>query len=60
MKKRLTQEYSEYGKTPCEWLKAWTELKFRPDTNNIDEYIQKFQELVSSSCLPRRTLGTKF
>ena len=27
MKKRFTQEYSEYGKTPCEWLKVWTELK---------------------------------
>ena len=43
MKKRFTQEYSEYGKTPHEWLKAWTELKFRPDTDNIDEYIQKFR-----------------
>ena len=27
MKKKFTQEYSEYGKTPCEWLKSWTELK---------------------------------
>ena len=26
MKKRFTQEYSEYGKTPHEWLKSWTEL----------------------------------
>ena len=36
MKKRFTREYSEYGKTPHEWLKVWTELKFRPDTDNID------------------------
>ena len=28
MKKKFTQEYSEYGKTPCEWLKSWTELRF--------------------------------
>ena len=46
MKKRFTQEYSEYSKTPCNWLKAWTELKFRPDTDNIDEYIQKFPKLA--------------
>ena len=28
MKKMFTQEYSEYGKTPREWLKSWTELRF--------------------------------
>ena len=28
MKKTFTQEYSEYGKTPHEWLKSWTELRF--------------------------------
>ena len=42
MKKKFTQECSEYGKTPCEWLKSWTELRFWPDPDNIDEYIQKF------------------
>ena len=52
MKKKFTQEYSEYGKTPCEWLKSWTELRFRPDTDNIDEYIQKFQELVTLLAYP--------
>ena len=52
MKKRFTQEYSEYGKTPHEWLKAWTELKFRPDTDNIDQYIQKFQELATLLTYP--------
>ena len=25
---KFTQEYSEYGKTPREWLKSWTELRF--------------------------------
>ena len=28
MKKKFTQEYSEYGKTPHECLKSWTELRF--------------------------------
>ena len=52
MRKRFTQEYRTYGKTPREWLKAWTELKFRPDTDNIDEYIQKFQELATLLTYP--------
>ena len=52
MKKKFTQEYSEYGKTPCEWLKFWTDLKFRPDTDNMDEYIQKFKELAGLLAYP--------
>ena len=52
LKKKITQEYSEYGKTPCEWLKSWTELRFHPDTDNIDEYIQKFQELATLLAYP--------
>ena len=52
LKKKFTQEYSEYGKTPCDWLKSWTELRFHPDTDNIDEYIQKFQELVTLLAYP--------
>ena len=38
--------------TPGELLKSWTELRFRPDTDNIDEYIQKFQELVTLLVYP--------
>ena len=52
MKKKFTQEYSEYGKTPCEWFKSWTELRFQPDTDNIDGYIQKFQELATLLVYP--------
>ena len=52
MRKKFTQEYSEYGKTPCEWLKSWTELKYRPDSDNIDEYIQKFKELTTLLAYP--------
>ena len=58
LKKKFTQEYTEYGKTLHEWLKSWTELKFRPDTDNIDEYIQKFSGTSNTSCLSRRTSGT--
>ena len=52
LKKKFTQEYSEYGKTPCDWLKSWTELRFCADTDNIDEYIQKFQELATLLAYP--------
>ena len=52
LKKKLTQEYSEYGKTPCDWLKSWTELRFCADTDNIDEYFQKFQELATLLAYP--------
>ena len=52
MKKRFTQEYNEYDKTPYEWMKEWTELKFRPDTDNFDEYIQKFQDLSTLLTYP--------
>ena len=27
LKTKFTQEYSEYGKTPREWLKAWDRIK---------------------------------
>ena len=52
MKKKFTQEYSEYAKTPHEWLKSRTELKYRPDSDNIDEYIQKFKELATLLAYP--------
>ena len=52
LRKKFAQEYSEYGKTPRDWLKSWTELRFRPDTDNIDEYIQKFQELATLLAYP--------
>ena len=54
LRKKFTQEYSEYGKTPRDWLKSWTELRFRPDTDNIDEYIQKFQELATLLAYPEK------
>ena len=56
MKKKFTQEYSRYGKTPCECLKSWTELRFSVDTDNIDEYIQKFQELATLLAYPKEHL----
>ena len=33
-------------------MKSWTELRFQPDTDNIDEYIRKFQELATLLAYP--------
>ena len=52
MKTKFTQGFSEYGKTPREWLKAWTELYFHPDLDNIDECVQKFKELANLLTYP--------
>ena len=52
MKTKFTQEFSEYGKTAREWLKAWTELCFHPDVDNLDEYVQKFKELTTLLAYP--------
>ena len=41
------KEFSSFGKTPCEWLCAWINLKFDHETDNIDEYIQKFTALAN-------------
>ena len=45
-------------KPPCEWLKSWTELRFWPRTDNIHEYIQKFQELATLLAYLGGTSGT--
>ena len=39
--------FSSFGKTPCEWLHAWINLKFNHETDNIDEYIKKFTDLAN-------------
>ena len=52
MKTKFTQEFSEYGKTAREWLKAWTELCFHLDVDNLDEYGQKFKELATLLAYP--------
>ena len=46
MKNKFTQKFGEYGKTARDWLKAWIELKFRPEVDNFEEYIQKFKDLA--------------
>ena len=44
LKKKFTQEYSEYGKTPREWLKSWTKLRFHPDTDkDKDKKLRKLR-----------------
>ena len=43
---KFLTEFSPYGKRQRQWLHHWINLKYNPDTDNIDEYIQKFQDLA--------------
>ena len=43
---KFLTEFSPYGKRQRDWLHQWVNLKFNPDTDNIDEYIQKFRDLA--------------
>ena len=45
LKGKFLKEYSPYGKTPREWLKHWLELKFTPESDNIDAFVIKLKEL---------------
>ena len=47
LKTKFLKEFSSFGKTPHEWLRAWINLKFNHETDNNDEYIQKFTDLAN-------------
>ena len=47
LKTKFLIKFSSFGKTPCEWLHAWINLKFNRETDNIDEYTQKFTDLAN-------------
>ena len=47
LKTKFLKEFSSFGKTPHEWLHAWINLKSNHETDNIDEYIQKFTDLAN-------------
>ena len=46
------QEYSPYGKTPRDWLKHWLELKFVPETDNVDEFMIKLKDIAALLLYP--------
>ena len=47
LKEKFLTDFSRYGKTHRQWIAKWSELKFTPDIDNIDEFIEKFEDLAS-------------
>ena len=51
LKEKFLTDFSPYGKTHRQWIASWAELKFNPDSDNIDEFIEKFEDLATLNSL---------
>ena len=52
LKARFLSDFSPYGKTHREWITKWSDLKFNKDIDNIDEFIEKFEDLAELNKFP--------
>ena len=43
---KFLNDFSPYGKTSHQWLQQWNTLSFNPDTDNLDEFLVKFNDLA--------------
>ena len=46
LKEKFLTDFSPHGKTHRQWIARWAELKFNPDLDNNDEFIEKFEDLA--------------
>ena len=46
LKEKFLNDFSPYGKTHRQWIAKWAELKFNPDIDNIDKFLEKFEDLA--------------
>lgn len=46
LKDKFLTNFSPYGKSHRQWISKWSELKFNPDIDNIDEFLEKFEDLA--------------
>ena len=44
---KFLNDFSPYGKTSHQWLQQWNTLSFNPDTDNLDEFLVKFNDLAT-------------
>ena len=44
---KFLNDFSPYGKTSHQWLQQWNTLSFNPDTDNLDEFLVKFNDLAN-------------
>ena len=47
LEKKFLNDFSPYGKSPHQWLQQWNTLQFNPETDNIDEFLVKFDDLAT-------------
>ena len=52
MKEKFLTDFSPYGKTHRQSIAKWSELKFNPDIDNIDEFLEKFDDLAQLNKFP--------
>ena len=43
LKEKFLTDFSPYGKTHRQWIAKWAELKFNPDIDNIDEFLENLK-----------------
>ena len=46
LKDKFLTNFSPYGKTHRQWIAKWAELKFNLDIDNINEFLEKFDDLA--------------
>ena len=46
LKEKFLTDFTPYGKTHRQWIAKWAELKFNPDIDNVDEFLEKFEDLA--------------
>ena len=47
MQDKFLNDFSTYGKTSDQWLQQWNTLSFNLDTDNLDEFLVKFNDLAT-------------
>ena len=46
LKEKFLTDFSPYGKSHRQWIAKRAELKFNTDIDNIDEFLEKFEDLA--------------
>ena len=49
---KFLNDFSPYGKTSHQWLQQWNTLSFNPDTDNLDEFLVKLNDLATLVSAP--------
>ena len=54
---KFRKRFNKFGPNPRDWLRAWIDLKFDPQTDDIDQYVQTIKDLAELlSYPPEQTL----